>query len=204
MAPTKSRLDWIESQIGSRIRSQTGSRIGSCKIKFLRKKLQQSLHDKIEHRPLWEFFGPKTPCSHFYSCVKECCVVPPWTKASKRYVSFNQSVEIRDTIRSCFLRSLTFFHCWCMRHIGSHSLQTDQPKCFTLQGQSLECYSRHKTFYKSLQYSTNEKLSSWHLVCHAFLSMTFAFCSCSGSVEALNCPSWKTHLNFWWKPKTKC
>ena len=124
--------------------------------------------------------------------------MPPWTKASKRYVSFNQSVEIRDTIRSCFLRSLTFFHCWCMRHIGSHSLQTDQPKCFTLQGQSLECYSRHKTFYKSLQYSTNEKLSSWHLVCHAFLSMTFAFCSCSRSVEALNCLSdWrKTEKNM--------
>ena len=89
----------------------------------------------------------------------------------------------------------TFFHCWCVRHIGSHSLQTDQPKCFTLQGQSLECYSRHKTFYKSLQYSTNEKLSSWHLVCHAFLSMTFAFCSCSRSVEALNC------LSDWRKTK---
>ena len=50
-----------------------------------------------------------------------------------------------------------------------------------------------------------------HLVCHVFLSITFAFRGCSRSVEALNCHSdqkkksgnnfEKKHLNFWRKPK---
>ena len=54
----------------------------------------KSLSDIMEHncRPHWKLFCPKTPCSHFHSCVKEFCVVPPWTKASKRYESFQQSI----------------------------------------------------------------------------------------------------------------
>ena len=52
----------------------------------------KSLPDIMERRPHWKFFCSKTPCSHFHSCVKEFCVVPPWTKASKRYESFHQSV----------------------------------------------------------------------------------------------------------------
>ena len=40
-------------------------------------------------------FCHKTPCSHFHGCVKECCVAPPWMKASKRNVSlFNQEASI--------------------------------------------------------------------------------------------------------------
>ena len=52
----------------------------------------------IERRPLWEIFCPKTPCSHFYRYVEECCVVQPWTKESERYVSFNLSVNINVII----------------------------------------------------------------------------------------------------------
>ena len=65
-----------------------------------------------------------------------------------------------------------------------------------------------------LRYSTNEKLlpNYWHLVCHASLTITYVFHGCVRSVKMLNCQSdwrqtrkiWKSHLNFWWKPKTKC
>ena len=37
---------------------------------------------------IWKFFCPTTLCSLFYGYVEECCVIPPWTKASERYVSF--------------------------------------------------------------------------------------------------------------------
>ena len=131
------RSDWIGSWIGyrtgSRIGLRTGSQImdhGSCNIKL-------EILCKIEHRPHWNFFFcPKTPCSHFHGSVEECC----------------------DTILSCFLGFLSFFRCWRVRHVGSHSSQTNQPMCSTLQGQSLECYSRRVTSYGPLQYSTNERL----------------------------------------------
>ena len=29
-----------------------------------------------------------TLCSLFHGYVEECCVIPPWTKASERYISF--------------------------------------------------------------------------------------------------------------------
>ena len=64
------------------------------------------------------------------------------------------------------------------------------PKCSTLQGQSLGYYSRCMTSYRSLWYSTNnQKLFQQHLVSHAFLSITFAFCGCLRLVEAFNCHS---------------
>ena len=83
------------------------------------------------------------------------------------------------------------------------------PKCSTLQGQSLGYYSRCMTSYRSLQYSTNKKLFYQHLLCHASLSITFAFHGCLRSVKMLNYHSdwrhtwkiWKSQLNFWWKPK---
>ena len=80
---------------------------------------------------------------------------------------------------------MSFFCCWRVRYYGSHSSQTDQPRCSTLQGQSLRCYLRHLTSYRSLWYSTNKKLFQWHLVCHIFLSIPFAFHGCSRSVEVL-------------------
>ena len=129
------------------------------------------------------FFFPKTPYSHFHGCVKECCVVPLWTKVSERYISFHQSVKKNG----CFLRSLSFFRCWRVRHVGSHSSQTDRPRCSTLQGQSLRCHLSRVISYEPLRYSTNKKLFQRHLVCHAFLSISFAFCGCSRSVQALNC-----------------
>ena len=95
------------------------------------------------------------------------------------------SQEKCNTIHSYFLRSLSSFCCWRVRHYGSHSLQTDQPRCSTLQGRSLRCYLRHLTSYRSLWYSTNKKLFQWHLVCHTFLSISFAFHGCSRSVEVL-------------------
>ena len=78
---------------------------------------------------------------------------------SERYISFHQSVK-NNVTHSCFLRSLNFFHCWRVRHIGSYNSQTDQPKCSTLQGQSLRHYLRCPTSYRSLQYLTNKKLFS--------------------------------------------
>ena len=63
-------------------------------------------------------------------------------------------------------------------------------KCSTLQTQSLRYYSRRMTSYRSLWYSTNnQKLFQQHLVSHAFLSITFAFCGCLRLVEAFNCHS---------------
>ena len=50
---------------------------------------------------------------------------------------------------SCFLRSLSFFRCRRVRHVGSHSSQTDRPKYSTLQGQSLGLYSKRMTSYGS-------------------------------------------------------
>ena len=37
---------------------------------------------------IWKFFCPTTLCSLFHGYVEECCVIPPWTKASERYISF--------------------------------------------------------------------------------------------------------------------
>ena len=69
-------------------------------------------------------------------------------------------------------------------------LLMQQLKCSTLQTQSLRYYSRHMTSYRSLWYSTNnQKLFQQHLVSHAFLSITFAFCGCLRLVEAFNCHS---------------
>ena len=65
--------------------------------------------------------------------------------------------------------------------------ETDQSKCSTLQSQSLGRYSRRMTSYRSLRYFTYEKLFQWHLVCHKFLSITFAFRGCSRSAKGLNC-----------------
>ena len=42
-------------------------------------------------------FCPRTPCSHFHGFVEECCVVPPWTDASERYVTFHQSIKKNAT-----------------------------------------------------------------------------------------------------------
>ena len=42
----------------------------------------------MECRSIWKLSYLKTPCSHCHGCNVECSVVPPWTKASKRYVSF--------------------------------------------------------------------------------------------------------------------
>ena len=52
-----------------------------------------SLRDIMERRPHWEFFflDSKAPCSHFHGCVEECCVAPPWTKASESCALFHQS-----------------------------------------------------------------------------------------------------------------
>ena len=77
---------------------------------------------------------------------------------SERYISFHQSVK-NNVTHSCFLRSLNFFHCRRVRHIGSYNSQTDQPKCSTLQGQSLRHYLRSPTSYRSLQYLTNKSYS---------------------------------------------
>ena len=154
------------------------------------------------------FFCLKIPWSHFHGCIDECSVVPPWMKVC---IISLFSLEKHDTIHSCFLTSLSFFRCWRVRHIGSHSSQTDRLKCSTLQGQSLRCYSRRMTSYESLWCSTTEKLFSWHLVCHAFLSITFAFRSCSRSVEVLYCwsdrrqtgKSLENPFELLTKPKTK-
>ena len=48
----------------------------------------------MKRRPHWKFFCPKTPCSHLNGCVEESRVVPPWTKASERYVSFHLSIIV--------------------------------------------------------------------------------------------------------------
>ena len=32
------------------------------------------MRNKIERKPLWVYFRPKTPYSHFHGCVEECCV----------------------------------------------------------------------------------------------------------------------------------
>lgn len=37
---------------------------------------------------IWKFFCPTTLCSLFHGYVEECCIIPPWTKASERYISF--------------------------------------------------------------------------------------------------------------------
>ena len=42
-------------------------------------------------------FCLETPCSHFHGCVEDCCIVPPWTKASEGYLSFHQSVQKNAT-----------------------------------------------------------------------------------------------------------
>ena len=94
-----------------------------------------------------------------------------------------------NTIHNCFLTSLSFFHCRHMRHIGSHSSQTVQPKCSTLLGQNLRNYLRRDPYGYLLRYFTYKKLFWWHLDCHAFLSITFTFCCYSRTVEVHNCCS---------------
>ena len=74
----------------------------------------------MEHRPLWSgSFCPKTSCGHFHHCVKEFCVMLPWTKASERYVSFHQSFIISSffNIISCdtFLLFNITNHTWDKR-----------------------------------------------------------------------------------------
>ena len=39
---------------------------GNCECSVLR--------NKIERKPLWVYFRPKTPYSHFHGCVEECSV----------------------------------------------------------------------------------------------------------------------------------
>ena len=51
----------------------------------------------MKRRNHWEFL-----CFCFFvqkphGCVEECCVVPPWTRVSERYVSFHQSVKKNAT-----------------------------------------------------------------------------------------------------------
>lgn len=57
---------------------------------------------------------------------------------------FPRCVKERDTIHNCFLRSLAFFRCRHVWHVGGHGSQIDWPwrKYSTLQGQSLWRHSR--------------------------------------------------------------
>ena len=83
------------------------------------------------------------------------------------------------TIRSCFLRSLSFFRCWCNNSSAPHcKLKVSG----TIQG------AWPPTDPYDIQ-QTTKKLFQQHLVSHAFLSITFAFCGCLRLVEAFNCHS---------------
>lgn len=100
----------------------------------------------------------------------------PWTKASERYLAFHQSdiEKIRKTRVNpqLLLKYPELLLLPAREAVGSHSSHIDRPQCFTLQGQSLGCYSRSVTSHGSLRYFTNEKLFQWNLVCHVFLSIT--------------------------------
>ena len=114
--------------------------------------------------------------------------MPPWTKASERCSLFHQLVK-KNTTQSCFLRSLSFFRCRRLRHVGSHSSQNDGPKCSTLQDQSLGRYSRHVTSYGSLRNFTNDKVISVTFGLSRTPLHNIALRGCSTSVGALNCRS---------------
>ena len=105
----------------------------------------KSLPDIMERRPHWKFFCSKTPCSHFHSCVKEFCVVPPWTKASKRYESFHQSVIIifilcmswplhlqgwKSDFSSSLLKEVTFKRIEISQSLISENVLIDQMSTF--------------------------------------------------------------------------
>ena len=63
-------------------------------------KIKSASHNGAQ-APLGVFFFwsfcPETPCSHFHGCVEECCIVPPWTKASEGYLSYQKSVQKNTT-----------------------------------------------------------------------------------------------------------
>ena len=83
------------------------------------------------------------------------------------------------TIHSCFLRSLSFSRCWCNNSSAPHcKLKVSG----TIQG------AWPPTDPYDIQ-QTTKKLFQQHLVSHAFLSITFAFCGCLRLVEAFNCHS---------------
>ena len=152
---TKSGSD----RIGSRIGSRTGSRITDhgldhVKQNFCAASLNKVYLKKQSMGPSGSFFFsflPKNPMkslSRLYRRV-QCSATMDEGEQQVCIISLF-SLEKHDTIHSCFLTSLSFFRCWRVRHIGSHNSQTDRPKCSTLQGQSLRCYSRRMTSYESL------------------------------------------------------
>ena len=69
---------------------------------FARQAKMKSASQNGAQAPLGVFFFflsfcPETPCSHFHGCAEECCIVPPWTKASEGYLSYQQSVQKNAT-----------------------------------------------------------------------------------------------------------
>ena len=112
-------------------------------------------------------------------------------RKTQRFSGTNQMPEQLRPFGTCLVRQCPQ-GLFCPDLKSTHSPwisedETDQSKCSTLQSQSFGRYSRRVTSYRSLRYFSYEKLFQWHLVCHKFLSITFAFRGCSRSAEGLNC-----------------
>ena len=46
--------------------------------------IMSRLRDTMECTLIWKFFFfPQNSMNRFHGCAEECCVVPPWTKASE-------------------------------------------------------------------------------------------------------------------------
>ena len=60
-------------------------------------KIKSASHNRAQASQGVFPFCPETPCSHFHGCAEDCCIVPPWTKASEGYLSFHQSVQKNAT-----------------------------------------------------------------------------------------------------------
>ena len=87
--------DGITDRSTDRIKDWIADQIILIEIRYFARqvKIKSAGHNGVQAPMGVLFFCPRTPCSHFHGCVEECCVVPPWTKASEKYVSFHQSVK---------------------------------------------------------------------------------------------------------------